>query len=238
MKAPGGLGRRWRKWPFAVVCVAVALPLTVSGSGVATSAEASSRQPLPVINPGYLYSQLYTMATSFSYRISGADGPPQDPSSAFNLPPTVNGWQELFAYWKKTLTDDRANGQLALVAAHPDETPVPAGIVNEINSGSTSGATGFDAARRAITDSNLGNEGAYDGLTGVALTMGEYHALLGWYEANGTYPDRTLKVTLLDASRGLTSDGLFGREGSSYYANNLIPAGPQGQYLLFANMDS
>ncbi len=275
MKAPGGLGRRWRKWPFAVVCVAVALPLTVSGSGAATSAEASSRQPLPVINPGYLYSQLYTMATSFSYRISGADGPPQDPSSAFNLPPTVNGWQELFAYWKKTLTDDRANGQLAdfatvtdhyfrrsggyrfdsddaeatipgatcpgeraLVAAHPDETPVPAGIVNEINSGSTSGATGFDAARRAITDSNLGNEGAYDGLSGVALTMGEYHALLGWYEANGTYPDRTLKVTLLDASRGLTSDGLFGREGSSYYANNLIPAGPQGQYLLFANMDS
>jgi PKD domain len=275
MKAPDGLRRRWHTWQLAVMCVAVAVPLTVNGSGAATRAEASARQAMPVINPDYVYSQLYTMATSFSYRISGADGPPQDPSSQFNLPPTVNGWQEQFAYWKKTLTADKTNGPLAdfatvadhcfrrsggyrfdsddaevtipgatcpgervLVAAHPDETPVPTDIVNEINSGSTSGVTGFDAARRAITDSNLGNEGAYDGLSGVALTLGEYQALLAWYEANDTYPERTLKVTLLDASRGLTSDGLFSREGSAYYAGHLIPDGPQGQYVLFANMDS
>ena len=68
--------------------------------------------------------------------------------------------------------------------------------------------------------------------------MAEYQALLEWYNANGTYPKRTLKVTLLDASRGKTGDGLFSREGSTYYADNLIPAGPQGQYVLFANMDS
>src|SRR5204862_263984 len=83
-----------------------------------------------------------------------------------------------------------------------------------VNPGTTSGTTGFGAARRHITDSNLGNEGAYDGLSGVALTLAEYHALLDWYRANGTYPRRTLKVTLLDASRGKTVTGLFTREGS------------------------
>ncbi|MEN3356097.1 MAG: hypothetical protein V7637_79, partial [Mycobacteriales bacterium] len=222
-----------------------------------------------------LYGQLYRMAKAYSYRISGADGDPRDSADVFNLPPTVNGWQELLGYWKATLTDSRANtdvaryasavdhyfrrtggyrfdsddaevtipgascaGQRVLLAAHPDETPVPTDVVGLIDSGSTSGTTGFGAARRHITDSNLGNEGAYDGLSGVALTLGEYHALLAWYDANGTYPKRTLKVTLLDASRGKTAEGLFSREGSAYYADNLIPAGPQGQYLAFANMDS
>jgi hypothetical protein len=252
----------------------VVVTLTTGSSGGAAP-RAAAGPGMPQVNPDYLYSQLYTMATGFSYRVSGADGPPQDPSSAFNLPPTVNGWQELFGYWKKTLTSDKVNGALAsfatvsdhyfrrsggyrfdsddaevtipgatcpgqrvLVGAHPDETPVPPEIVKEIDSGSTSGATGFDAARRAITDSNLGNEGAYDGLSGVALTMGEYQALLEWYQAHGTYPKRTLKVALLDASRGTARDGLFSREGSAYYAANLIPRGPQGQYALFANMDS
>src|SRR5919197_433321 len=215
------------------------------------------------------------MAKAYSYRISGADGDPRNPGDPFNLAPTVNGWQELFSYWKGALTDRRANrplagfatatdhyfrrgggyrfdfddaevtipgatcaGQRVLLAAHPDETPVPTDIVGLIDSGTTSGVTGFGAARRHITDSNLGNEGAYDGLSGVALTMAEYNALLTWYSANGTYPRRTLKVTLLDASRGRTGNGLFSREGSAYYASHLVPAGPQGQYVLFANMDS
>jgi hypothetical protein len=261
-----------------IACLALAIPLSIAAGATGAEragASPAARQAVPLIGGDYLYSQLYTMATSFSYRISGADGPPQDPSSPFNLPPTVNGWQELFAYWKKTLTSEKTNGPLAgfatvsdhyfrrpggyrfdsddaevtipgascpgervLLAAHPDETPVPTDVVGEINSGSTSGVNGFGAARREITDSNLGNEGAYDGLSGVALTLGEYQALLRWYEANGTYPERTLKVTLLDASRGLTADGLFSREGSQYYANNLIPGGPQGQDVLFANMDS
>jgi hypothetical protein len=269
MRAVRGLRRR--RWLLVVLCVAVAVPVATSVSGSASAGQ----QAAPVVNPDYLYGQLYTMATSFSYRVSGADGPPQNPSSPFNLPATVNGWQELFAYWKEQLTSEKVNGPLAafatisdhyfrrsggyrfdsddaevtipgatcagqrvLVAAHPDETPVPTDIVGEIASGSTSGVNGFDAARRQITDSNLGNEGAYDGLSGVAVSLGEYNALLSWYEATGTYPKRTLKVALLDASRGKSADGLFSREGSAYYAKNLIPAGPQGKYVLFANMDS
>jgi hypothetical protein len=267
---------RRRRWPLAIACAALAVPLSVTASGVGSpAAHADAQQATPVIDANYLYAQLYDMAKAYSYRVSGADGDPRNPADPFNLPPTVNGWQELFAHWKATLTDAGVNGDLAdfatatdhyfrrsggyrfdsndaevtipgatcpgqrvLVAAHPDETPVPTDVVGLIDSGTTSGTTGFGAARRHITDSNLGNEGAYDGLSGVAVTIGEYQALLRWYAANGTYPKRTLKVTLLDASRGKTADGLFSREGSAYYANNLIPAGPQGQYTLFANMDS
>jgi hypothetical protein len=274
MRAPRRFRRR--RWPVLIVCIAVAVPMTISGSASAPArGQTAPALAAPSVDGDYLYGQLYAMAKAYSYRISGADGDPRNARDPFNLSPTVNGWQELFAYWKGVLTDERANtplagfaagtnhyfrrsggykfdsndaevtipgatcaGQRVLLAAHPDETPVPTDVVGLIDSGTTSGTTGFGAARRHITDSNLGNEGAYDGLSGVALTMAEYHALLGWYAANGTYPTRTLKVTLLDASRGKTADGLFGREGAAYYASNLIPSGPQGQYVLFANMDS
>ena len=264
-----------RRWLALIASIAVAVPMAVSASSTATAGGQVAPQQSPAVDANYLYAQLYAMAKAYSYRISGADGDPRNASDPFNLPPTVNGWQELVGYWKKTLTDAHANTQLAnfataadhyfrrsggyrfdsddaevtlpgstcagqrvLLAAHPDETPVPTDVVGLIDSGTTSGTTGFGAARRHITDSNLGNEGAYDGLSGVALTLAEYNALLSWYETNGTYPKRTLKVTLLDASRGKTADGLFSREGSAYYASNLIPSGPQGQYALFANMDS
>ncbi|HET6212491.1 MAG TPA: PKD domain-containing protein [Micromonosporaceae bacterium] len=267
---------RPRRWLVAAGCVAAALPMCLTASGTASAGPPwDPAATAPTIDADYLYTQFYTMAKSFSYRISGADGDPRNAADPFNVPPTVNGWTELVAYWKANLTDRRLNTQLAgfatvtdhyfrrtggyrfdsndaevtipgascagqrvLLSAHPDETPVPTDIVGLIDSGTTSGTTGFGAARRHITGSNLGNEGAYDGLSGVALTMAEYHALLDWYHATGTYPKRTLKVTLLDASRGKTGTGLFGREGSAYYANSLIPSGPQGQYVLFANMDS
>ena len=60
------------------------------------------------------------------------------------------------------------------------------------------------------------------------MTMGEYQALLRWYSINGTYPSKTLKVALLDASAGRAADGTYLREGAKYYANNLIPQGPAG----------
>ena len=103
---------------------------------------------------------------------------------------------------------------------------------------STSSVVGFGAARRHITLSNLGNGGAYDDTSGVAMTMAEYQALLRWYNANDTYPSKTFKVALLDADAGRAKDGTYMREGSEYYAKNLIPKGPQGQYAMFAMMNA
>jgi PKD domain-containing protein len=246
-----------------IAAAAIAVPVALTGGASSAPAVPAT----PVVDIDYLYGQLYAMATSYSYRISGADGDPRNPADPFNLPPTVNGWQELYGHFKTTLTQGASGslaqfatasdhyfrrtggyrfdsddaevtipgatcpGQRVLVASHPDETPVSPDVVGLIDSGTTSGVTGFGAARRHITLSNLGNEAAYDGLSGVAVTMGEYKALVDWYDANHTYPKRTLKLALLDARQKQ-------REGSKYYAENLIPPGPQGQYVLFANMDA
>ena len=70
------------------------------------------------------------------------------------------------------------------------------------------------------------------------MTMAEYQSVLRWYAANGTYPSKTFKVALLDADAGRAKDGTYMREGSQYYAQNLIPKGPQGQYAMFAMMNA
>jgi hypothetical protein len=131
-------------------------------------------------------------------------------------------------------------GVRVLLAAHGDLTPVSPTIVGEINNptSSTSAVDGFNAARRHITLSNLSNGGAYDDTSGVAMTMAEYQALLRWYAANHTYPSKTFKVALIDADAGRAKDGTYMREGSEYYAKNLIPKGPQGQYAMFATMNA
>ncbi|HKE81855.1 MAG TPA: PKD domain-containing protein [Solirubrobacteraceae bacterium] len=267
MKAVCG-GRRAR-WLLCAVLAATPFVVAMAFGAPARPAATSER---PIIDTGYLYSQLYGMATSDVYRVSGADGPPQDPSSSFNVPSTVNGWQELIAHWKGELTSTHSMGPIAnfatakdhffrrsggyrfdsndaevtipgascagqrvLLAAHPDNVPVPTSVVQNIDSGNATGDVSFGTARRQITLSNLGNGGAYDGTSGVAMTMAEYQALLRWYAANGTWPKRTLKITLLDAHQDRPLSPAD--EGAKHYADDLIPRGPQGRYVLFANMD-
>jgi len=261
----------------------------IVATGVAPPAKSQTGQVAPVIDTDYLYGQLFNMGYTDVYRVSGADGDPRNFSDPFNIPPTINGWQEFWKQWKTELTntssmtdmakfatvsdhyfhrspEQRTNpnytfdpnyrwdsddaevtipgmtcpGQRVLVAAHGDLAPVSPTIVGEINNptSSTSAVDGFNAARRHITLSNLSNGGAYDDTSGVAMTMAEYQAVLRWYEANGTYPSKTFKVALLDADAGRAKDGTYMREGSQYYAQNLIPQGPQGQYAMFAEMNA
>jgi len=276
-----------RRWLVVAVAVALVVPATVIASRAGGAAKAG--ESAPVVDPNYIYAQLFDMSYNDVYRVSGADGPPNDPSSPWNLPPTVNGWQEFFQHWKQQLTDTSVmtsmasfatvkdhyfrrlpvqqtnpnytfdptyrwdsddaevtipgltcGGERVLLAAHPDGTPVSPTIVGEVNNptGSLSSTNGFGAGRRTLTLSNLANGGAYDDTSGVTLTMGEYQALLRWYSANGTYPAKTLKVALLDASAGRAKDGTYLREGAKYYADNLIPQGPQGRYAMFAEMNA
>ena len=277
------------RWLVVIGCAAVLAPAAVLVSGVAATDDVVTSQATPLVDRDYIYGQLFDMAYNDVYRVSGADGPPTDPSSPWNEPATVNGWQEFFQHWKQQLTDktvmtnmakfatvqdhyfhrlpeQRTNpnysfnpnypwdsddaevtvpgatcpGQRVLLAAHPDGTPVSPTIVGEVNNptGSTSGVNGFGAGRRTLTLSNIANGGAYDDTSGVTMTMGEYQALLRWYSINGTYPSKTLKIALLDASAGRAADGTYLREGAKYYANNLIPQGPQGQYAMFAEMNA
>jgi hypothetical protein len=283
------------RWLAAVALVAVVAPVVFIVSGVASAGKHSvTSQAAPVVDPDYIYGQLFEMSYNDVYRVSGADGPPTQPNSPWNEPSTINGWQEFFQQWKSQLTDTKTMtnlakfatisdhyfrrqnevnpyppgnpnfysfdtayrwdsddaeatipgaacaGQRVLLAAHPDGTPVSPTIVGDVNNtqNSTSAVFGFGAGRRTQTLSNLANGGAYDDTSGVAMTMGEYQALLRWYSANGTYPSKTLKIALLDASAGRAADGTYLREGAKYYVNNLIPKGPQGRYAAFAEMNA
>src|SRR3954471_21669345 len=273
----------------AAACVTAAAAVVVASGVAPPGARSAAGQAAPVIDPTYMYGQLFNMAYSDVYRVSGADGDPRHFADPFNIPSTINGWQEFWKQWKAQLTDTTAMGNVAkfatvsdhyfrrapeqrtnpnysfdpnyrfdsddaevtvpgatcpgqrvLIAAHGDLTPVSPTIVGEINNptGSTSTVNGFGAARRHLTLSNLSNGGAYDDTSGVAMTMGEYQAVMRWYEANGTYPSKTFKVALLDADAGRAKDGTYLREGSQYYTQNLIPKGPQGQYAMFAAMNA
>ncbi|HEX7312222.1 MAG TPA: PKD domain-containing protein [Gaiellaceae bacterium] len=277
------------RWLVAVVGGAVMAPVIFLASGVTAAGNGPVKHTTPLVDRDYIYGQLFDMSYNDVYRVSGADGDPRNASDPFNVPPTVNGWQEFFQHWKQQLTDkkqmtdlakfatvsdhyfrrlpeQRTNenyafdpsyrwdsddaevtipgetcpGQRVLLSAHPDGTPVTPAMVGEVNNAqnSTSGVFGFGAGRRHLTLSNVANGGAYDDTSGVVLTMGEYQALLRWYDANHTYPAKTLKVALLDASAGRALDGTYLREGAKYYVNNLIPQGPQGQYAMFAQMNA
>src|SRR3954452_8960075 len=273
----------------AAACVTAAAAVVVATGVSPPGARSAAGQAAPVVDPNYMYGQLFNLAYDDVYRVSGADGDPRNFADPYNIPSTINGWQEFWRQFKTQLTDTSAMGGVAkfatvsdhyfrrspeqrtnsnysfdpnykfdsdnaevtvpgatcpgvrvLVAAHGDLTPVSPTIVGEINNptSSTSAVNGFNAARRHITLSNLSNGGAYDDTSGVAMTMAEYQALLRWYAANGTYPAKTFKVALLDADAGRAKDGTYMREGSEYYAKNLIPQGPQGQYAMFAAMNA
>src|SRR3954464_4995168 len=281
--------RRPRWLPAAACLTAAVVAAVIVASGGAPPANPGAGQAAPAVDVNYLYGQLFNMGYDDVYRVSGADGDPRNFADPYNIPSTINGWQEFWRQWKTQLTNtdvmtnvakfatvsdhyfrrapeqrtspnyqfdpnykfdsDDAEvtipsstcpGQRVLIAAHGDLTPVSPTIVGEINNptSSTAADNGFNAARRHITLSNLSNGGAYADTSGVPMTMAEYQALLRWYNANHTYPSKTFKVALLDADAGRAKDGTYMREGSEYYAKNLIPKGPQGQYAMFAMMNA
>jgi hypothetical protein len=230
--------------PLGVVTACI---VAVWALGLAVGpAPARADQARPVIDTDFLYHQLYFMSTNYQYRVSGQDGDPRNPSDPANQPPLANGWQEFYAYWKQTMTDPKQMGPLGpdvTVADHyfqsgglfgaPGTAPPFLSDVAEVTlPGSTCPGerTLFAAHPDSTPALNEHNGSAYDDTSGVSMGMAEFRALLQWYAANGTWPTRTVKIGLFDAEE----TGLY---GSAYYADNLIPQGPQGQYKLVANMD-
>lgn len=191
-----------------------------------------------MIDTDYLYGQLAFMSDSYHNRVSGADGDPRTPGGAGDLPPLVNGWQEFYAHWKQQMTnpdvmggftpDIRVSDHYFRVSGLPDDSDVREVTIpgatcpgqRVLVAGHPDGTPGL----------NTNNGSAYDDTSGVVMGIAELKALTAWWQANGTWPQRTIKVGLFDAEE-------TGLNGSYYYAANLIPKGPQGQYVLVANMD-
>ena len=58
-----------------------------------------------------MYGQLFNMGYDDVYRVSGADGDPRNFADPYNIPSTINGWQEFWRQWKTQLTDHHGDEQ-------------------------------------------------------------------------------------------------------------------------------
>src|SRR5580765_6712370 len=108
------------RWLVAVVGGAVLAPVVFLVSGVTAAGNGPVKPATPLVDRDYIYGQLFNMSYSDVYRVSGADGDPRNANDPFNLPPTVNGWQEFFQHWKQQLTDKKQMTDLAKFATVSD----------------------------------------------------------------------------------------------------------------------
>ncbi|OLE26449.1 MAG: hypothetical protein AUG44_12945 [Actinobacteria bacterium 13_1_20CM_3_71_11] len=234
-----------RRWS---AILAIAPLLTVTGAAAPHFRDPAPRQDRPVVDAAFLYRELYFLATNFIFRVAGADGPLANPADPNNLPPNYNGAQEFYQWFAQELTNaDAAHmgplgafmtakdhlfptrvwqlndlsvtipgqdcaGQVALIAGHNDSTPTSTGVANGAANGSLTPMTGMRGG-------NWGNGSGYDAGSGEAMGMAEVQALLRWYQANGTYPQRTIKIGLFDNEEGgLVGSGFHSQTNVSVLA--------------------
>jgi hypothetical protein len=102
-----------------------------------------------------------------------------------------------------TIPGQSCPGQVALISGHNDSTPTPTSVAN-------GAATGSPTPMSAMHSGNWANGSPFDADSGIALGMAELQGLLRWYQANGTYPTRTIKAGLFDAEEtGLVGSGEY-----------------------------
>jgi hypothetical protein len=247
-------GRTVRRWLAAATVVVLGALAGTGAAGPRAYGTGRVGQPRPVVDTAFLYHELYHLATSYVFRTAGADGPLSNPDDPNNLPPNYNGAQEFYRWFGAEMTNPDAGhmgplgrymtakdhlyptrvwqlndlsvtipgqscaGQVALIAGHNDSTPTSTAVAN-------GAATGSATPMAAMRGGNWGNGSMYDAGSGEAMGMAEFQALLRWYQANGTYPERTIKIGLFDNEEG-------GLVGSGFYSqtnvSTLAAAAPAG----------
>jgi hypothetical protein len=166
----------------------------------------------PVVDPEYIYQELYTLVTRFPRREAGYDT---------NLPPNINGHDEFAAAWAQEMVQDLAgfgpqvrrdsfpvsgwSGRPALTPAFNVEVTVP-------------GVT--DPAQMVVIGCHYDGEAsstqsANDDASGCAIELGVAKALATYWRAHQLYPARTLRFVIFDAEE----QGVY---GSFHYLNSTI----------------
>jgi hypothetical protein len=222
----------------------LALFTGAAGAAGPSAYATTAGQPRPVIDNDFLYQELYHLGTNFIFRSAGADGPLSNPGDPNNLPANYNGAQEFYKWFGDELTNSDAAhmgpmgrfmtakdhiyptrvwqlndvsvtipgqscaGEVALIAGHNDSTPTSTNVAN-------GAANGSPTPMSAMRGGNWGNGSTYDAGSGEAMGMAEVQALLRWYQANGTYPERTIKIGLFDNEEG-------GLVGSGFYSQTNV----------------
>src|SRR5690349_8656815 len=112
--------KRRKSLPVAAGLATAAAAIVVASGIAPPGARSDTGQVAPVIDPTYMYGQLFNMGYDDVYRVSGADGDPRNFADPYNIPSTINGWQEFWRQWKTQLTSTDAMGSVAKFATAAD----------------------------------------------------------------------------------------------------------------------
>jgi hypothetical protein len=197
---------------------------TVNHQPTDTPEGPATRADFPTVDPGYIYDQLFTMATRYVHREAGYDT---------GLPPDQNGHDEFAAYWAQEMTKQLDGfGPTVRQDSFPVDgwvnrpAPVPAFNVEVTVPGVTHPeqmvVIGCHYDGEAVSTQSANDDGS-----GCAIELGVAKALAEYWRAHKVYPARTLRFVLFDAEE----QGLF---GSFHYLNDTIN-GETGQIVAMIN---
>ena len=164
----------------------------------------------PVVDPQYIYNQLFYMGTHFLRREAGYDN---------NLPPTLNGHDEFAAYWTREIMHNLQGfgaqvrrDAFAVQGWVGRATTVPAVNVEVSVPGVTHPeqvvVIGCHYDGEAIS-----TQSAFDDASGCAIELGVAKAMGEYWRTQRVYPARTLRFVIFDAEE----QGLY---GSFHYVNS------------------
>ncbi len=182
-------------------------PVTISATTAKITYQQKASTDFPVVDPNYIYNQLFYMATHFQHRSAG-----------YNV---NQGHDQFAAYWSQEMARDlqgfapqvrRDNfaidgwrGAPATVPAFNVEVSVP----------------GVTHPEQVVVigchyDGQISStQSANDDASGCAIELGVAKGLAAYWKSHHLYPARTLRFVIFDAEES-------GLNGSFYYVDNTI----------------
>src|SRR5215470_1969543 len=82
--------RRARLYCLLILTLSFLIPATVNATTPKSTNNQLALADFPTVDPGYIYDQLFYMASNFQHREAGYDN---------NLPVSINGHDEFATYW-------------------------------------------------------------------------------------------------------------------------------------------
>jgi hypothetical protein len=186
----------------------LAAPRAVAAPG----SERHAADDVPIVDPEYIYSQLFYMATSFQHREAGYDG---------HQPASGSGHAQFADYWAAEMVRDLQGfapvvrrdpfpvrgwvGRPATSPAYNVEVSVPGAMHPE-----QVVVIGCHYDGEAVS-----TQSANDDASGCAIELGVARAMAQYWRSHDAYPERTLRFVIFDAEE----QGLY---GSFHYVNETI----------------
>ena len=206
---------------IVLLLVATALPTFASGAALRGERNFKAADPyiapqtpadFPVVDPNYIYQELYTLATQFQHREAGYDT---------NLPPRVNGHDEFAAAWSTEMVRDLAGFGPEVrrdpfpIAGWSDRPALTQAVNVEVTVPGVSDPAQMVVIGCHYDGEAVSTQSANDDASGCAIELGVARALATYWRAHHLYPARTLRFVIFDAEE----QGVY---GSFHYLDTTI----------------